>query len=83
MKLKELNIIGGSVYLNIVHKNETETLTMPAKAAVAKYGELEVTEHFPYEPTQQPADEDVADTKPNGKDRKTIADGMDIVILKG
>lgn len=83
MKLKELTILGGSVYLNIVHADNTETLTMPAKVAVKKYGELEVVEHIPYVPSEQPDDKNAADTNPKGKDKKAVASGTDVVILKG
>jgi hypothetical protein len=50
MKLKDLQITGGTVYLNIVFANETKTDTMKAADAVEKYGTLEVIEHTPYEP---------------------------------
>lgn len=81
MKLKELEIVGGSVYLNIVNDADTQTMTMDAEKAVAKYGELEVIEHTPYVPDGQETSEQENDAeKKSKKERKP---GTDVVILKG
>lgn len=82
MKLKDLQITGGTVYLNIVFANETKTETMKAADAVEKYGTMEVIEHTPYEP-------DGTETAENSPKRgrkgtaQTQKPGTDIVILKG
>lgn len=82
MKLKELEIVGGTVYVNIVDKNETVTETMAAGDAVKKYGELEVKEHTPYTPDAEVTGEAVSEAGQKGK-KKSPKPGTDIVILKG
>jgi len=47
MRVKDLAIVGGKVYLNIVSDTTTKTTIMPARRAVAKYGQKEVIEHIP------------------------------------
>lgn len=49
MRVKDLAIVGGKVYLNIVSDTTTKTTIMPARRAVAKYGQKEVIEHIPYD----------------------------------
>lgn len=84
MKLKELQITGGTVYLNIVHESETDTATMSATAAVKKYGELEVVSHTPYTPADGGSDgQTTAGTVDMRKGKPTVKPGTDIVILKG
>lgn len=78
MKLKELEIVGGSVYLNIVGESETVTMTLKAEKAVEKYGEYEVMEHIPYSPEGENASEESAK-----KEKKSQKAGTDVVILKG
>lgn len=81
MKFKELEIVGGSVYLNIVTEEETQTMTMDAEEAVAEYGELEVFEHTPYVPDGQETSEQESSTRK--KSEKQRKPGTDVVILKG
>lgn len=82
MKLKDLQITGGTVYLNIVFANETKTDTMKAEDAVEKYGALEVIEHTPYEFDGTEAAEDTPKRGKRGT-AQTQKPGTDIVILKG
>ncbi len=81
MKLKELEIVGGSVYLNIVKVETTETMTLTAEKAVEQYGEYEVIEHTPYVPDGQETSEQENDAEK--KSRKERKPGTDVVILKG
>lgn len=80
MKLKELTLVGGTVYLNIVRTDETETKTIAADKAVERYGDLEVIEHLPYNPEN--ALKESGDDKPK-KDGKPTKEGTDTVILQG
>lgn len=82
MKLKDLKIQGGTVYVNIVTATETKTETLKAEQAVAQYGDLEVTEHTPYVPDGTEAAEPA--TKRGKKSTaQTVKPGTDIVILQG
>lgn len=89
MKLKDLTLVGGTVYLNIVRAAETETMTLSAAAAVKRYGDMEVLEHRPYEDsTDSEATVAVPDGSPSGKKGKrskneTLKPGTDVVVLQG
>ena len=84
MKLKELKIVGGSVYVNVVRSDVTETETLSSSDAVKKFGEYDVIEHIPYKSEgQATVVSDEPGEKASKKSDKRSAEGTDIVILRG
>lgn len=80
MKLKELEFVGGTLYLNIVSAEVTKTEMLPVEKAVRKYGELEVIEHIAYVPDGKVEETSAQEPEKGGK--KASKPGTDIVILK-
>lgn len=76
-KLKEIEITTKTVYLNIIRKNETETMTLPTGEAVEKYGELEVAEVS--EPVYQ--EETAGGKKRKEEDASTLKAGVTNIML--